>query len=83
MINLCVSPAYLYVITGDLCATDITMSDEDRKALMMMVKDGALTTEQAMGMVSFYLVEKGTSYLSYSVNYSFLIPFLEHKIEKK
>lgn len=42
----------LFVITGDLCATDITMSDEDRKALMMMVKDGALTTEQAMAMVS-------------------------------
>lgn len=46
--SLCLS-----VITGDLCATDITMGDEDRKALMMMVKDGALTTEQAMAMVSW------------------------------
>lgn len=42
----------LSVIPGDLCATDITMGDEDRKTLMMMVKDGSLTTEQAMAMVS-------------------------------
>ena len=46
----------LSVIPGDLCATDITMGDEDRKTLMMMVKDGSLTTEQAMAMVSVGLI---------------------------
>ncbi|XP_022293700.2 SAM and SH3 domain-containing protein 1-like isoform X5 [Crassostrea virginica] len=43
---------------GDLCATDITMGDEDRKTLMMMVKDGSLTTEQAMAMVKQYEEER-------------------------
>ncbi|XP_061193520.1 SAM and SH3 domain-containing protein 1-like isoform X2 [Saccostrea echinata] len=43
---------------GDLCATDMTMSDEDRKALMIMVKDGTLTTEQAMAMVKQYEEER-------------------------
>ena len=46
----------LSVIPGDLCATDITMGDEDRKTLMMMVKDGSLSTEQAMAMVSVGLI---------------------------
>ena len=53
----------LSVIPGDLCATDITMGDEDRKTLMMMVKDGSLTTEQAMAMVSVGFCEVSKKYM--------------------
>jgi hypothetical protein len=62
------------------------MSDEDRKALMMMVKDGALTTEQAMGMVSFLpngKLKPANIFLilfGFPLPLSCFIPFLEYRI---
>ncbi|XP_071112512.1 SAM and SH3 domain-containing protein 1-like [Haliotis cracherodii] len=37
--------------SGDLLASDITMSDEDRIALMVMVKEGKISTETALEVV--------------------------------
>jgi len=39
-------------ITGDLLAHEITMSDNDRIALMQMVKEGKISTETALQVVS-------------------------------
>ena len=36
---------------GDLMAYEITMSDEDRMALMQMVKEGKISTETAVSVV--------------------------------
>lgn len=42
-------------LTGDLMAYEITMSDEDRMALMQMVKEGKISTETAVSVVSIRL----------------------------
>ena len=41
-------------LLGDPNAFDITMSDEDRMALMLMVKEGKITTQHAIEVVSFF-----------------------------
>lgn len=39
-------------LAGDLLAHEITMSDNDRIALMQMVKEGKISTETALQVVS-------------------------------
>ncbi|KAK3092063.1 hypothetical protein FSP39_024839 [Pinctada imbricata] len=43
---------------GDPVASTITMGDDDRMALMFLVKEGKLTTEQALQMVKDYEDER-------------------------
>ncbi|XP_046584389.1 uncharacterized protein LOC124291439 isoform X6 [Haliotis rubra] len=44
--------------SGDLLASDITMSDEDRIALMVMVKEGKISTETALEVVKRFEDDK-------------------------
>ena len=39
-------------ISGDLCASEITMSEEDRIELMIQVKEGKLSMHDAVEIVS-------------------------------
>ena len=43
------------VLAGDLHASEITMSDDDRIQLMLLVKDGKLSMEQAVEAVCILL----------------------------
>ena len=43
---------YMFLCTGDLNASDITMSDDDRIQLMIMVKEGKLSMHDAVEVVS-------------------------------
>ncbi|XP_064612613.1 SAM and SH3 domain-containing protein 1-like isoform X2 [Liolophura sinensis] len=43
---------------GDLNASEITMGDEDRIALMLMVKDGTISTETAVEVVKRFEADK-------------------------
>ena len=51
---------YLRVVfvLGDLNASDITMSDEDRIQLMIMVKEGKLSMHEAVEAVSIRSVSE-------------------------
>ena len=40
------------MFSGDLSASEITMSDEDRIELMILVKEGKITMEDAVERVS-------------------------------
>ena len=42
----------LVAVAGDLNASEITMSDEDRIQLMILVKDGKLSMHDAVETVS-------------------------------
>ena len=42
----------MFLFTGDLHASEITMSDEERINLMIMVKEGKISMEEAMQLVS-------------------------------
>ena len=41
----------LFVYTGDLSASEITMSDEDRIQLMLLVKEGKISVQEAVDTV--------------------------------
>ena len=43
---------FIVLIPGDPNAYEITMNDDDRIALMVMVKEGKITTEHALEVVS-------------------------------
>ena len=43
------------MLAGDLHASEITMSDDDRIQLMLLVKDGKLSMEQAVEAVCILL----------------------------
>lgn len=46
------------LIPGDPNAYEITMNDDDRIALMVMVKEGKITTEHALEVVSTSFIYK-------------------------
>ena len=52
-------------ITGDLLAHEITMGDNDRIALMQMVKEGKISTDTALQVVSmvYYMVSQCAGYV--------------------
>ena len=39
---------------GDLSASEITMTDEDRIQLMLLVKEGKISVQEAVDTVSIY-----------------------------
>ena len=41
-----------FLLPGDLNAYEISMSDEDRMALMVLVKEGKISTQTALAVVS-------------------------------
>ena len=52
MYFVCFMFVLFMLFTGDLNASDITMSDEDRIQLMIMVKEGKLSMHEAVEAVS-------------------------------
>lgn len=46
------------VVAGGLVARDITMSDEERLKLMMMVKEGKCTIDEALSQIQLYELER-------------------------
>lgn len=42
---------------GDLNASEITMSDEDRIRLMVMVKEGSISLHEALATVSSIILQ--------------------------
>jgi len=43
------------LFVGDLSASEMTMSDEDRIQLMLLVKEGKISVQEAVDTVSIYM----------------------------
>ena len=50
---------WVIIDTGDLNAGDITMSDDDRIQLMILVKEGKLSMHSAVEAVNYFILLSG------------------------
>jgi len=55
MVDICVE-AHVGLVAGDLSAREMTMSDEDRIQLMLLVKEGKISVQEAVDTVSKHCI---------------------------